>query len=254
MTLRHGIMILCLLFVTKCGYGDGLDERNVEAHMNYFFNIDDLGVGNPFTIKLKVNSTSHLLSKEQADSLPFSLSELPNILQLLSIPRDSVRAKAMQDTLEECESKPIQGEAMACATSFESLLEFANTIFGQKDEIKVLATTHNAMWNSISYTIMDFKEIPTRKVIGCHPMPYPYKVYRCHHQFDGETKAFRVLLKGDVGDRFNTYAVCHMNTSNWDPNHISFRLLNTKSPSPVCHVFPEGHLLWIQTKSNANNL
>ncbi|XP_038691754.1 BURP domain-containing protein BNM2A-like [Tripterygium wilfordii] len=260
MALRHGIMILCLLFVTKCGYGNGLDESNVAAHIERFFSIDDLGVGKPFTVKLKVDGTSsssHLLSKEEADSLPFSLSELPNILQLLSIPRGSTRVKAMQDTLRGCESEPIQGEAKACATSVESLLEFVHTIFGPKTEVKVLTTTHDAMsiGNSNRYTIMDFKEIPIRKLIGCHPMPYPYKVYHCHHQFDSETKAFRILLKGNDGDRFDTYAACHMDTTNWNPNHISFRVLNTKpGSSPVCHIFPEGHLLWVQPKSNMDHL
>ncbi|KNA03061.1 hypothetical protein SOVF_212750, partial [Spinacia oleracea] len=41
-------------------------------------------------------------------------------------------------------------------------------------------------------------------------------------------------------------AVCHMDTSQWSPNHASFRVLKIKpGSSPVCHFFPADNLVWV---------
>ncbi|XP_038681041.1 BURP domain protein USPL1-like [Tripterygium wilfordii] len=102
--------------------------------------------------------------------------------------------------------------------------------------------------NSNKYRILEVKEIPIRKMMGCHVMRWPYAVYYCHHQVDNsETKVFNILLGGDDdGDKLDAYAACHMDTSKRDPNQLVFKLLNTAPGrfSPVCHIFPEGDLVW----------
>jgi hypothetical protein len=48
------------------------------------------------------------------------------------------------------------------------------------------------------------------------------------------------------GDDAVTIAtVCHTDTSLWNPEHVSFRLLGTKpGGTPVCHLMPYGHIIW----------
>ncbi|XP_038718364.1 BURP domain-containing protein BNM2A-like isoform X2 [Tripterygium wilfordii] len=219
-----------------------------------FLGMDDIYVGNTITINLPFDdpsSSPHFIPREEADSLPFSSSNLQSILDLFSIPQGSPHAKAMQDTIRRCETLPMEGEAKTCANSLESLLDYVNTAFGQNSNVKALTTTHDAMstGNSNKYRILEVKEIPIRKMMGCHVMRWPYAVYYCHHQMDNsETKVFNILLGGDDdGDKLDAFAACHMDTSKRDPNQLVFKLLNTMPgrSSPVCHVFPEGDLIWV---------
>ncbi|XP_038717274.1 BURP domain protein USPL1-like [Tripterygium wilfordii] len=155
----------------------------------------------------------------------------PQISKAFSIPQGSPHAKAMEDTIRRCETLPMEGEAKTCANSPESLLDFVNTTFGQNSYVKALTTTHDAMptGNSNKYGIMEVKEIPIRKMMGCHVMRWPYAVYYCHHQIDNsETKVFKILLGGDDdGDKLDAFTACHMDTLKRDPNQLVFKLLNT---------------------------
>lgn len=82
-------------------------------------------------------------------------------------------------------------------------------------------------------------------MVACHSFPYPYAVFHCHSQ-EGENRVYRVLLGGDNGDRVEAVVVCHMDTSKWDSDHVSFQVLGIEAgSSPVCHVFPACDLVWV---------
>lgn len=50
---------------------------------------------------------------------------------------------------------------------------------------------------------------------------------------------------GDGGEAVTVATVCHTDTSRWNPEHVSFKLLGTKpGGSPVCHLMPYGHIVW----------
>ena len=110
------------------------------------------------------SNSAHFLPREEADSFSFSLKQLPYILELTSIPRDSPQAKAMEDILRMCKTDPIKGEIKTCATFLESMLDFAGSIFGSKTGFKIVTTksTSNTFQN---LTILEEQEISTPKMV-----------------------------------------------------------------------------------------
>ncbi|XVF68137.1 hypothetical protein PTKIN_Ptkin10aG0179400 [Pterospermum kingtungense] len=219
--------------------------------MNIFLKIDDIKAGKTISTYLPGKDLSvspHLLSRQETNSIPFSSAQLPHLLEFFSFSKDSPQAKAMDHTLKQCELAPPKGEIKFCATSLESMLDFARSVFGLDSKLKVLTTTFidKPTVSFQNYTILSVPEqIPTSRIIACHTLPYPYAVFYCHSQ-KSETRLFEVSLRGENGDRVQALAACHMDTSQWDLDHVSFRLLNVKPRStPVCHVFPHGHLVWV---------
>jgi len=228
---------------------------HMDASLMVFFFIEDLKVGKTIPIyfpKRDPSSSPHFLPREESNSIPFSLESLPHLLQIFSFPQDSPQAKAMEDTLRECELKPIKGESKLCATSLESMLDFVNEIFGFHSQIKVLSTTHftKSTARLQNYTILKKPvETPAPKMVACHTMPYPYAIFYCHYQ-ESESKVFKVLLEGENGERADAVAVCHLDTSQWSPSHVSFGVLGIEPGSkPVCHFFPADNLVWIALPS-----
>ncbi|OMO74263.1 hypothetical protein CCACVL1_16865, partial [Corchorus capsularis] len=236
------------------------DHNHPSSHMNpslrVFFTLNQLKVGKTMPIYFPKNDPSkspQLLPKEEADSIPFSLKQLPYLLRFFSFSQGSPQAIAMENTLRECETKPIKGETKFCATSLDSMFDFARTIFGLNSQFEIVATTH-LITKSINthfqnYTILEKpKEIstPKMKMVACHTMPYPYAVLYCHSQ-ETENRVFKVSLGGgENGDRVEAVAVCHMDTSQWTPNHVSFRVLGIEPGTPgVCHFFPADNFVLI---------
>ncbi|KAF9609433.1 hypothetical protein IFM89_016233 [Coptis chinensis] len=161
---------------------------------------------------------------------------------------------AMEDTLRQCELPPVEGETKLCATSLESMLDFTRAIFGIGTNFKVLTTNHHRKSTTPSlinshlhnYTILNIsREISATKMVACHTMPYPYTIFYCHHQ-ESQSKVYKVSLMGEYDERVEAVVVCHMDTSAWDPGHVSFVMLGIKpGTDPVCHFFPEDHLVWV---------
>lgn len=226
-----------------------------EAFKSGFFTIDDLYVGRTMAVHFPIQELPPFLPREDADSIPFSMPQLPNVLQLFSIPADSPNAKAMKGTLQQCESLPIKGEIKLCATSLESMLDFVNNIIGSWTNLNVLTTTHPTMPTALTqnYSVLRIsEEIYAPKWVACHPLPYPYKVFYCH--FIENSKIFKVSLGGENGQKVEAVAVCHMDTSDWDPDNIVFRQLGIKpsSSSPICHFLPVYHLVWVPSPTTAS--
>ncbi|XWS67566.1 hypothetical protein CRYUN_Cryun04dG0017000 [Craigia yunnanensis] len=233
-------------------------DTHVLAHMdhmdpslNIFFKIDDLKVGKTMPIYLPskdLSASPHLLSREEANSIPFSSTQFPQLIEFFSFSKDSRQAKAMEYTLEQCEFEPPKGEIRFCATSLESMLDFVHSVFGLDAHLKVLTTTFLKKPTVFlqNYTILGMPKLfPTSRIIACHTLPYPYAVFYCHSQ-KSETRLFQVSLGAENGDRVQASAACHMDTSQWDRDHISFRLLKIKPrSSPVCHFFPPDNLVWV---------
>uniref|UniRef100_A0A803LP42 BURP domain-containing protein n=2 Tax=Chenopodium quinoa TaxID=63459 RepID=A0A803LP42_CHEQI len=154
-----------------------------------------------------------------------------------------------------CETPPLEGETKFCATSLESMLDNLSLIFGLGEKFEVLTTkkTKNLIPILQNYTVLeDPKEIVANKMVGCHPVPYPYAVYYCHGQVN-DNRLFVISLEGQEDrQRIEAVAICHMDTSQWDPHHVSFRVLGIEpGAAPVCHVFPQDNLVWVSSHSSA---
>ena len=91
------------------------------------------------------------------------------------------------------------------------------------------------------------------RFVSCHDVVYPYTVYRCHDT--GPARLYMVEMEGVRGGSFVTVAViCHTDTSQWDPEHLSFRLLGSKPGSPpVFHVIPYGHIVWARNGGESSS-
>ncbi|KAH7517831.1 hypothetical protein FEM48_Zijuj09G0106000 [Ziziphus jujuba var. spinosa] len=182
------------------------------SHM-LFFTMEELMVGKilPVYFRRTNPSTSpHFLPREEADSIPFSLKELPNLLQFFSFSQDSPQAKAIEDTLRQCEIEPIKGETKSCVTSLESMLDFARSVFGLNSDFNLVATTYHGNSNIRfqNYTILEVpKENLASEMVACHSMLYTYAVFYCHSQ-KSENKVYRISLGGDDGERVEAVAVC----------------------------------------------
>nr|GMC83393.1 BURP domain protein USPL1-like [Ipomoea batatas] len=226
----------------------------MDPQLNVFFTPKDLEIGKRLPVFFDINndpSTSpHLLSREEADSIPFSSAHLPYLLNFFSFSAATPQATAMAETLRHCEFRPMDGETKFCATSLESLLDSTRETFGSSSKFRVLATKFVTK-PSVSlqnYTVAAApREIPAEKMVGCHTLPYPYAVFYCHSQQEGKNKVFRISLVGENGeDRVDAVGVCHMDTGKWNPNHVSFRVLGIEpGSSPVCHFFPVDNLVWL---------
>ncbi|CAK7329716.1 unnamed protein product [Dovyalis caffra] len=251
--------------------GDGTHGEHTHAHPSshmdhmdhsllVFFTLNDLKVGRTMPIyfpKKDPSKSPSLLSREDADSIPFSYEKLPYLLQLFSFSKGSPQAKAMEDTLKGCEIKPIKGETKFCATSLKSMLGFVQGIFGLESQLEVVSTTYLTKSSILfqNYTILEVpKEVPAPKMVACHTMPYPYAVFYCHSQ-ETQNKVFVVSLIGENGDRVEALAVCHLDTSQWSRNHVSFKVLGIEpGSSNVCHFFPEDNLVYVPTPTMPNDV
>ncbi|XP_061363594.1 BURP domain-containing protein BNM2A-like [Gastrolobium bilobum] len=183
---------------------------HIDPSVMVFFTLNDLKVGKRMPIhfpKRDPATSPRLWPREKAESVPFSLNQMQHLLKFFSFSPDSSQAKAMEDTLRECESKPIKGE---------------------------------------NYTILEnIIEIQAPKMVACHTMPYPYAVFYCHSQ-ESENRLYKIPLAGDNGDRVEAMVVCHLDTSQWGHGHVAFQVLKVMpGSSSVCHFFPADHPIWV---------
>ncbi|GFQ00967.1 burp domain-containing protein 3 [Phtheirospermum japonicum] len=230
--------------------------HHMDPSVIVFFFSEDLKQGNTMPIyfpKRELSDTSHhLLPKEEADSIPFSSEKLTYLLKLFSLSENSPQAIAMEDTLRQCETDTIEGETKLCATSYESMLDFAKSILGSKTEIEILSTSPLTRSGSDllqKYTIMGIREIKAPKTVSCHTMPYPYAIFYCHYQ-ESENRVYKVSLTGENGDKVEAVAVCHMDTSHWSRNHVAFQVLGIEpGSSSVCHFFPADNFVLVPSTS-----
>ncbi|KAL3621229.1 hypothetical protein CASFOL_036141 [Castilleja foliolosa] len=226
--------------------------HHMDPQLIVFFFLEDLKLDNTMPIyfpKRKLSDTSHhLLPKEESDSIPFSSDKLDYLLNLFSLPENSPQALAMEDTLRQCETKPIKGETKLCATSYESMLDYTKSILGSKTEIEILSTSPLTGSSSDllqKYTINGIREIKASKTVQCHTMPYPYAIFYCHYQ-TSQNKVYMVSLAGENGDNVEAVAVCHMDTSQWSRSHVAFQMLGVEpGSSSVCHFFPADNFVLV---------
>uniref|UniRef100_A0A2C9VTF4 BURP domain-containing protein n=1 Tax=Manihot esculenta TaxID=3983 RepID=A0A2C9VTF4_MANES len=165
----------------------------------------------------KSANKARILPRQVADSLPFSTNKLAEIMKRFSVDPESRQGKMLKQTVENCESPGIKGEDRFCPTSLESLVDFSVKHVGNKAQ----------------YTIKEVKFIGENYVV-CHKLHYPYAVYYCH-ALKG-TKVYTAQVVGADGTKAKAVAVCHTDTSAWNPGSLAFLVLKMKpGEGTVCH-------------------
>lgn len=221
-----------------------------EPDYTVFFHYKDLKIGSRMKIYFPPkdpSTTPPLLSKQDSDLIPFTPSQFTQILTLFSFSDGSKQAEAIKSTLDACQYLPYG--SMFCATSKELMLDSVGRILGSNSKFTAVRTNYLSESISIlqNYTITEPPvETSSPMSVACHMLPYPYAVYFCHGQYSDYNKVYRVMLVGDDGGRVEAAAVCHLDTSTWDPDNPAFGVLGTVPGAlPVCHYFPPDNLVWI---------
>lgn len=197
----------------------------------------------------KMFSSSPLISHLQANTIPFAANKLLEILtDHIHVKPTSVTASVMNKTLIECEEPALEGESKHCATSLESMVEFIMLSLGTTDLQASSTTVTEKSGNFEATKTYNVASVGVhalgrdKLVAACHSRPYPYAVFYCHAA--GETKAYTMALEGD-GTKVEAVAVCHLDTSKWNPKHLAFQVLKVKPGSvPISHFMPKEDVLW----------
>ncbi|KAK4558862.1 hypothetical protein RGQ29_008212 [Quercus rubra] len=215
------------------------DDPNVAL----FFLEKDLHPGTKMNLHFTKNTnTATFLSREVANSIPFSSNKVADIFNRFSVKPGSMEADIIQSTIEECEKTGIKGEEKYCATSLESMVDFSTSKLGK--DVQAISTEVGKETQMQKYTIVPgVKKVGSDKSVVCHKQNYVYAVFYCHAT--ETTQAYMVPLEGADGTKAKAVAVCHTNTSEWNPKHLAFQVLKVKPGTvPVCHFLPEDHVVW----------
>ncbi|KAJ6743594.1 BURP DOMAIN-CONTAINING PROTEIN-RELATED [Salix viminalis] len=216
------------------------DDPNVAL----FFLEKEMHPGKVMNLQFTENTdTATFLPRQVADSIPFSSDKLPEIYSEFSVKPGSMEAEEMENTIKECESPGIKGEEKYCATSLESMIDFTTSKLGKN--VLAISTEVDGQTKMQKYTIKTgVKKMAGDKSVVCHKQNYAYAVFYCHAT--KSTRAYTVPLVGDDGTKAKAVAVCHTDTSAWNPKHLAFQVLNVKPGTvPVCHFLPQDHVVWV---------
>ncbi|ONI34341.1 hypothetical protein PRUPE_1G476200 [Prunus persica] len=219
-----------------------------------FFFEKDMRPGTTMKFQFPRNSnTATFLPRESAQSIPFSSKKLPEIFNHFSVKPTSEEAKTIKQTIEECEAPGLKGEEKYCATSLESMVDFSTSKLGTRnvEAISTEVLEEGATKYMHNYTTMPgLKKLEGDKVVVCHKENYPYAVFLCHAI--KQTEAYVLSLKADDGMKVKAVTICHLDTSEWDPEHLSFQILNVKpGTTPICHFLTTDAIAWVPKHKSA---
>ncbi|XP_068312429.1 BURP domain protein RD22-like [Pyrus communis] len=222
-------------------------QLHQDPNVAIFFLEKDMQPGTTMNLHFTTNSnTATFVSRKTTESIPFSSNKPPEIFNQFSVKPVSVEADIIKGTIQTCESTAIPGEQRYCATSLESLVDYATAKLGRN--IQPISTELEAGAAIQNYTITPGVKLITSadkdRLIVCHKMDNGYAVFYCHGF--KRTRAYSVPLQGSDGTKVKAVAICHLDTSAWNPK--TYALLEVKvapGTDSVCHFLPEGHIAWV---------
>uniref|UniRef100_A0A0D9YEL0 BURP domain-containing protein n=1 Tax=Oryza glumipatula TaxID=40148 RepID=A0A0D9YEL0_9ORYZ len=223
------------------------DDPNVAL----FFLEKDLHPGKTMAVHFTATTAGEkFLPRSEADAMPFSSEKVPEILSRFSVKPGSVEAAEMAQTLRDCEAPPAQGERKACATSLESMVDFATSSLGTSHVRAASTVVGKEGSPEQEYTVTAVKRAAAGgdqdQLVACHAEPYAYAVFACH--LTRATRAYAVSMAGRDGTGVEAVAVCHADTAGWNPKHVAFQVLKVKPGTvPVCHFLPQDHIVWTRS-------
>ncbi|CAL4984680.1 unnamed protein product [Urochloa decumbens] len=222
-----------------------------------------------FTVGSKINLYidrgaalhSAWLRHDTADSIPMSTKNFTEIVMTFA-PVSLAMAHDMWSTLSSCEHpREVAGEQKACTMSVESMHGFAASTLGTND-LRAISTSVDVPEDGINSPSNRYKVAAVRAVtakaaantITCHSMSFPVALFYCHAV--NPTRIYEVTLQRDREDNdvpvlktppvVRAIAVCHVNTSGFDPTLKYWVKLGRKpGQASVCHFLTRGDVLWV---------
>ncbi|CAA6669541.1 unnamed protein product [Spirodela intermedia] len=158
----------------------------------------------------------------------------------------------MKEDLRMCEMPAGADEKKRCATHLEELVDFATSALGTRD-VRILSTAVGKRVLGQIYTISSATAVPMQGTasVACHAVAYAYTVFHCH--MIAASKPYVLQLLGEDGTNVEAAAMCHADTSTWDPANKMLVVLNEKpGGATVCHLLQEGDLLWVPRRARTD--
>ncbi|KAF3332156.1 BURP domain-containing protein 3-like protein [Carex littledalei] len=221
---------------------EALPAATEESVGSFYFSGKSLRIGSTMTLHFtRATAGASLLPRQVADSIPFSSSKLPNILSRLSIDPSSEMASSIKKTLAECEANAMPGEIKHCATSLESMVDFAMSSLKSRN-LRALSTfVSKDTTPNQKYTITGLNKVKASGLMACHAQRYPYAVFRCHTT---TSTVYTVSLIGADGSKVIGKVPVHI----IDPDHPSegYRKKRGVVPDnePIFHILPQDDIIW----------
>ncbi|XP_039048593.1 BURP domain protein RD22-like [Hibiscus syriacus] len=212
-------------------------------HETIFFFPKDLRSGQLVNLPgLTTSDKTPFLHDRIAKSIPFSSDKLPEILNHFSVKPQTKEANVINKTVEGCERVAMKGEQKFCATSLQSFIDSSISHLGK--QIQLLSTELSKETNNSLFIISKGMQNMGENELVCHKMKYPRAVFLCH-SID-KTTVYKVPLVGRDGTKADALAVCHKDTSAWNPKHMAFQILKVKPGTvPICHFLVKDTLIWV---------
>lgn len=229
--------------VLPCRHGASAVSALQESGI--FFSQEDLVVGKIVQLPDTSNDLHGMkfLPALLADALPFDARHLPELTSFYGVAKGSDMELEMENTLAHCSFKS-EHEVRVCQLSGEGMVSFVINTVGHGAVVYSPAAILKQ-----KATVMDISTVgaPGEKVATCHDMRFPSMVYSCHMTHTSQLMV--VSLKLANGHVARQLALCHMDTSYWNPSHIAFQVLSSKpGESAVCHWFPENSFTFVQAR------
>ncbi|KMT12948.1 hypothetical protein BVRB_4g090310 isoform B [Beta vulgaris subsp. vulgaris] len=227
------------------------DSEVKEENLNggsVFFVEESLRLGMKLKHDFQKTKKRPYLPKKIAQSIPFSVDKVAEIVNLFSIKSESAEATAIKETLGICLQRPkVKKENRTCAQSMEDIVDFVVKELGTNDvELRMMRNNIEVPHGIQDYVVTKVKKlvVPGNTAAACHRMVYPYVVYYCHHQQDiGHYDV--TLVSPTFGNAIQTTAVCHYDTYAWQPDVLALRYLGIRpGDAPVCHFSAINDMFW----------
>ncbi|MBA0731134.1 hypothetical protein Golax_000051, partial [Gossypium laxum] len=220
-----------------------VDDNIVSVDETTFFFQWDLRTGKLVNLPnlIATGDKTPFLPDRVAKSIPFSSAKLPEILNQFSLKPQTRDANTIGETIRGCERADINGEQKFCATSLESFIDLSISKLGK--QIQLLSIEFSKETKNPLFTISRGMQNMGEHELVCHKREYPGAVFLCHAL--NKTGVYKVPLVGRDGTKANALAVCHKDTSGWNPKHMAFQILKVKPGTvPICHFLFRDTLVW----------
>lgn len=222
------------------------DEQIMGMKMSALFFLEkDMHPGKKVNMHMGKDTTPpSFIPRQVADTLPFTSNKLQEIMEAFKVKPRSMEAKLIKKTVKQCEKASKQGDDQFCATSLESMVDFATSKLGKS--VKAISTQidGNESTTAQGYRVEEVRKLVGDSAVVCHRQYYAYAVHYCHKT--PNVNAYMIFLVGDKDVRAKSISICHEDTSSWNPKHLAFEALNVKpGTDSVCHFLVEDEIVWM---------
>ncbi len=177
--------------------------------------------------------------------LPFSTLHLSEMKEIFHAQEKSSMEHVLMNALAECERAPSLDETKRCVGSVEDMIDFAVSVLGHNVVVRSTENVSGSKQNVMIGSVKGINGGEVTKSVSCHQSLYPYLLYYCHSVPKVRVYEADILYVESKAKINHGVAICHIDTSAWEPEHGAFVALGS-SPGQieVCHWIFENDMTW----------